>query len=621
MLRNIARVHSKNAIRRLLPASHVTPVARRFLTSEPTETFTRLNDRADPSRNQFFKYSWGSWLKNDRLEKALRETRFNIENTSSFFKTLKVTEDAGTIAKPQDLGNGIVTLPQNLIKEVIGESNFDVKSIASIHEGKHHRVYQITMANEKKLVLRIPYKLDSDFALEGRIKSEVATIDFLSLKLKANVPRIVAYGATRANPLQTPFILMEHIEGELLMRKWDPMQQDSETSKESLLLVIDPIMEFNDAALEIAFNRFGSLYFFDDVSVENQQVAAYDGETDENLKNRWRVGTSVERVYAGNKKHLAAQQVSKFNGPWSADKPLEMIEDVAKIHLESLRTRLALVQADAGTIESPESLKKQIAVFEHLQTMAPKLFNPESAAIMNAAEMFKPRLFFPDLDPLNVIVQDGKHTFLDFEHSAIKPFILSSYPAFVAYLGAKIYNLEEDIPDYSTLDDVEKQQYDFMYYKTRNELMWEHALNARRHDLIAVASPHVKVLKAPYVQALECKSPNDHLFVENAIVQLQAMWSVYVANDMVNAQESAFPIEYSQDSLDAHQAALEDHQLTTVSTPFAATGGWVPQDMFAVLKEQGILVQDENGDHFLEKEAALKDVPPPAEEEQPASEK
>ncbi|OBA17997.1 altered inheritance of mitochondria protein 9, mitochondrial [Metschnikowia bicuspidata var. bicuspidata NRRL YB-4993] len=579
------------------------------LTSRPKETFTRLNDRSDPSRNLFFQYTWGSWLKNDALEKARRETRFNIENLSTFVKSLKV-QDSEVLAKPQALSNGIVTLPNNMTQDIMGGTGFELKSIASIHEGKHHRVYKLTLASDKELVLRIPYKLESDFAIEQKIKSEVATMDFLAEKLNASVPKVLAYGATRTNPLQTPFILIEHIEGELLMKQWDPMMADSDTSKAKLLEVIQPIMNFSDTALSVTFNRFGSLYFFDDVNPEQQSVLPYDGETNEALKNRWRIGPSVERVFSKNKKHLNAQQVGQFNGPWDANKPLDMITDVAGIHLESLRLRLALAQADAGNkVENVDALKKQIGVFDDLKTMSQKLFNPTSKSVMNVTEMFKPRLFFPDLDPLNVIVRDGVPVFLDFEHASIKPFILANYPSFIAYQGAKIYNLEDEIPEYSTMDDVDKQQYQFMYYKTRNERMWEHALNEKRHDLIAVASPHVKVLKAPYLQALECKSDKDYLFVENAMVQLQAMWNVYVANGLVNTEENGFPIEYTQTQLDEHQAYLEDHQTEVMSTPFAATGGWVPQDMFAVLKEQNILVKDKNGDYFIEKEAVLRDVP------------
>lgn len=606
MLRITSRVCARRVVPRIIS---LAPVASRYLSSEPKETFTRLNHRSDPNRNQFFQYSWGSWLKNNALEKARRETRFNIENVLDFVKNLKVNTST-EIQKPLVLDNGIVTLPHNITPEVLGDAGFDVKSIASIHEGKHHRVYKLTLGNGKNLVLRIPYKLESDYAIEAKIKSEVATMDFLSLKLNANVPKILAYGSNRSNPFQTPFILMEHIEGELLMKQWDPMMPDSETSQEKLQLVVAPIMDFTENALSMTFNRFGSLYFYDDVTVEQQSVTPYDGETNEALKNRWRIGPSVERAFSKNKKHLTAQEVKQYNGPWDANKPLQLISDLAGVNLESLRSRLALAQADAGNkVENIDALHKQITVFEHLQTMSQKLFNPESKSIMNAVEMFKPRLFFPDLDPLNVVMKGETPYLVDFEHSTIKPFILASYPSFVAYQGAKIFNLEQDVPEYETMDDVDKQQYQFMYYKTRNERLWEYALNSKRHDLIAVALPHVKVLKAPYLQALECKSDKDYLFVENAIVQLQAMWNVYVANGLVNTEESGFPIKYSQLTLDEHQAALEDHQTEVVSTPFAATGGWVPQDMFAVLKEQGILVEDKNGDHYVETEAALRDLP------------
>lgn len=582
--------------------------ALRFISNEPKEVFTRLNDRSDPARNPFFQYTWGSWLKNNTLEKARRETRFNIENLSSFFKTFKV--QPSTLVKPHSLPNGITTLPHNWTAEILGESKHNVKAIASVHEGKHHRVYKITMENEKNLVLRIPYKLESDSAIENKIKSEVATIDFLAEKLHMPVPKVVAYGVNRLNALQTPFILMEHIEGDLLMKKWNPLQPDSDSSVEELKLVIAPIMNFMDESLEITFTSSGSLYFFDDVKIAEQANVPYDGESNNDLKDRWRIGPSVERCFSRNKKHLSPQQVRSFSGPWDQSDPLKVITDLASLHLESLRTRLGLAQADsANQVENVNELKKQIETFEHLKTMSTKLFNPKSTSIMNVEEMFKPRLYLPDLDPLNVIIRDGKPVFVDFEHTCIKPFIFTTYPSFVAYQGAKIFNLEEEIPEFETLDEVEQEQYRFMYYKTRNERLWEHALNEKRHDLISIASPHVKVLKAPYSQALECKNDKDYLFVENAIIQLQAMWNVYVANGMVNVTDPIFPIEYTQEQLDENQAFLDEYQNEIVSLPFAATGGWIPQDMFAVLKEQGILVEDKHGNFRVEKEAALKDAP------------
>lgn len=591
------------------------------LNSEPTEVFTKVSDTNDPQRSRFFQYLWGMWMKNDAQERAKRETRFLIEGVATLLQDLnatrkdsKMVDKSGEpfVRKPVSLKDGTVVLTNNLALDIIGEAAdaVAIQSIASIHEGKHHRVYKVLLSTGKELVLRIPYKLESDAAVEAKIKSEVATLDFLNLKIGALVPRVVAYGSTRANALQTPFILMEYVSGDSLMKLWEPLADEKAApgAVEALNSVISPIADFQDKALSVVFNRSGSLYFFDDVSVQNQGVPAYDGEENPLLKNRWRVGPSVEKPFS-NKGLLSASELSEVNGPWDAEKPEKVILAVGQVELASLKARLAVAQADAGSVENQDLLRKQISTFENYVSLSDKLLNPKSPAIMNAADLFKPRLSFADLDPLNVILSGDKHHFLDFEYTTIKPFVLSLYPQFVAYHGAKVYDLEEDIPDYASMDEVEQQQYQFMYFKTRNERLWEVALNERRHDLIAVASPHIKVLKAPYVQALDFKQDKDYLYVEGAIVQLQAMWEAYVANGLTNTTETAFPVAYTAEYLDEHQKFLEEYQLETVSTPFAATGGWVPQDMFEKLKEQGIIVEEKNGDYRVETEAALADAP------------
>ena len=156
----------------------------------------------------------------------------------------------------QQLKDGSFVLTNNLSNKLIGEAQDKdakllVKSIASIHEGKHHRIYKLTLSTGKDLVLRIPYKLESDYSISQKIKSEVATLDFLSLKLGLNVPKVVAYGDNRSNALQTPFILMEYIEGDLLMKKWNPLAADSEETDASLKSVIQPISDFQDKILSV----------------------------------------------------------------------------------------------------------------------------------------------------------------------------------------------------------------------------------------------------------------------------------------------------------------------------------------------------------------------------------
>lgn len=622
MLRRFGNTASSSLIRGLrtgkLAQRGPLLASKRFqskLSAEPSEVFTKLSDSNDPKRNRFFQYTWGSWLKDDSKERAKRETKFSIEGVGKLFQDIlsersnsnNVDKNGKFILKSPLEKNGVKMLNNNLGNELFSDSkDFSIKSIASIHEGKHHRVYKVTLSSDKDFILRIPYKLESDYFISQKIKSEVATLDFLNVKLNLDVPRVIAYGDSKQNPLESPFILMEYIEGDLLMKKWDPLT-NSENSEEKLKEVIQPISDFQDKLLSVTFNRFGSLYFKEDVDASDSLVAAYDGEEDPLLKNRWKIGPSVEKVFGKNKNKLDAKQVKKYSGPWDSDKPLDIITATADIELENLRSRLSLAESDSSEkVENIDQLKKQIQTFENFKAMSQKLLDPKSKSIMNVSELFKPTLFAPDLDPLNVIMSGDKKFFIDFEYTTIKPFILTSYPAFVAYQGAKIYNLEEDIPGYSEMDDVEKQQYQFMYYKTRNERIWELELNSKRHDLIAVASPHIKVLKAPYLEALENKTDKDHLYVEASIIQLQAMWDAYVANELCNSDTPEFPVSYTAEYLDQHQSDIEEHQLEIVSTPFAATGGWIPQDMFDRLKAQNIIVETEDGNHKIEAEKALE---------------
>ncbi|KAI3405341.2 AIM9 [Candida oxycetoniae] len=581
--------------------------------SKPKEVYTKLSDLDDPARSKFFQYSWGSWLQNDKLQKKQRETVFSIEGLTSFLHEINTLRSSSTTPEAPKEHKGIFVLQNNVTDDIVGDKENSplVKSISSIHEGKHHRIYKVSLANGKELVLRIPYKLDSDAAIASKIRSEVATMDFLDLKLNLNVPKVVAYGPTRNNEIGSPFMLQEFIEGELLMKKWHPLEADSEKTESNLKQVIDPIAKFQDKVLSPTFTKFGSLYFYNDVSLQLQEQEPYEGETNEALAKRWRIGKSVEKHFTKGKNKLPQGVIDEHSGPWDASNPLEVMSSVANIELENAKHKLAIVDADAGDVaEKKDLLKDQITTFEHLKQITPKLLNPKSKSIKNVEKLFQPKLYVPDLDPLNVIDSTkGEPYFIDFEGSTIKPFVLTSYPNFVAYHGAKVYNLKEDIPGFDEMDPVEKQQYEFMYYKTRNERLWEVELNKNRHELIAIASPHLKVLKSPYLQALDLKHPKDYLYVEGSIIQLQAMWEAYVANELANqdSNDKEFPVKYDETFLDQHQSKLSEHQLETVSSPFGATGGWLPQDMFDTLKQQGIIVDIGDGNYKIDTEPVLKE--------------
>lgn len=591
-------------------------MATRFISEKPPQTFTKLSDENDPERDAFFKYSWGSWLKNDKQEKDRRVTRFSIEGLTDILNDLyaqsreltKVTKD-GQIKPPSYNPNLTVSLPHNLTAKQVGSVNPNEKvritSMASIHEGKHHRIYKVDTNLDRAFVLRIPYALDNEKTVAYRLKSEVATLDFADLKLGLKVPKVFCYGANALNPVRQPFVLQEYIDGQLLMRDWSPLAEDSEAGKpdESLRKVIEKISDLQKNLLSAEFNEFGSLYFAKDCDTSDKP--AYQGESNPDLQNRWRVGPTVERCFWRSKSALKFDEQKKFLGPWSIDSPMDIIKNTGLIEAENARARLALKEAGSSPEAVDEvSLKEQITTFENLARLAPSLFNRNTRAIPNVQDLLKPRLNHPDLDPLNVLIsKEGTPYLLDFEGTSIKPFIIQNAPQFVAYDGLKVYNLKEDVPDYEKLSDGEKVQYDFMYKRTRNQYLWESALNERLPKLISAVAPPVKLLRSPYIAAVEKKIDEEYLLVDEALIQLKEVWEILAKNGLVPTEK--YPLEYTKEQIEKHTKDLNSFHEKLVSTPFAATRGWIPQDMFDNLVKAGILVKDASGDYYIKQQGTV----------------
>ena len=292
----------------------------------------------------------------------------------------------------------------------------------------------------------------------------------------------------------------------------------------------------------------------------------------------------------------------QFLGPWSITSPLDIVKCTGQVEAENARARLALVQAQASPEVIEEGiLKEQIKTFDNLATIAPSLINTETTSIPKMKNLLKPRLYHPNLDPMNVLIKEGDNVpyLLDFEGACIKPYILQNNPQFVAYDGPKIYDLERDIEGYKDLPENEKAKYEFMYKRTRNQYLWEFALNENLPELISSVAPPIKVLRSPYVTAIERKADQEYLLVEESLMQLAEVWPIFAKNKLVNADE--YPLAYSEEDVKKHTEALNAYHERLISEPFAATQGWMPQDMFDSLVQSGVLVKDKSGNYGIAK--------------------
>lgn len=575
---------------------------KRLISNEPERNFTKLSDTNDKTRDAIFQYTWGTWLNNDNLEKSKRMTKFSIEGLTSvinnmyqFSKASLSDVEEGKLMNPTKVNDEFIVLPNNVTISNLdvlnpNEPNVYIKTISSIHEGKHHRVYKLTTNVEgKQLVLRLPYLIDSIENITKRMQSEVATQDFLSNKLKIDVPHIYAYGLDDKNPLGIPFMIQEYIEGDLLMKKWDPLLDDGTDGKpnQRLLDVIDCVSEMHSKLMSYEFKSIGSLYFKEDILDQSKII--------ETIDDRWCVGPIIERnFYKG--KEAAVVSETKL-GPWGGEDVTSVVKALAEVELANVNERLKKHEKEDVLIE-------QKRTFENMIKIAPCLFSSSgndevSKKIPNFLELIKPRLYFPDLDPMNIIMNPltNKPYLIDFENTCIKPFILQNSPKFVEYEGPKIYNIKSEIPDYDKLNANERAQCDFIYKRTRNQYLWEDCLNKRQPKLITSMAPPMKLLRSPYVAMLERKSDDGYLVIEENILQLKTVWKDLYENKIVGEKE--FPVEYTEAQIAKHVKDTNALHQKLISTPFAATQGWVPQDMFDTLLKDGVISKNEEGNYTV----------------------
>lgn len=532
--------------------------------------FTTIDSSSEDERDQFYRYTWGSWLKNDKAEKDKRYTPFSVGGINEIVRQFRNQKD--TVA------------PSSVV------------SIASLSEGKHHRIYLINMDDGKQYILRIPYPLDLSWeARRARMQSEVATMDFMRKKWGLLIPEVVSWHPTGDNPIEREFIMMEYIAPEgnrtmaNLMSRWDPMA-GSVASRAPVLRVVIDLME---RILATRFNGYGSLYYTADVDSALQDKLPYDGEENPEFVDRWRLGPTVESCFWQNGiDHVG----STDRGPWYT--PQDYLAAVARAHIMAYRTLLS--DPMVGTSELGLYLPTWLDTYDKYAYIAPRLI-PDVPA---DSDLLSPRLCHPDMDPTNILVDVGSLTgggienpysspyLLDWEGSSIKPYFLHGAPKFVNYNGYKIYKKEE-VESYDLLPEQQRRQVDYMIAATANQFSFEFLVKHTFPTLINAFSPHVKALRDPYRVA----TASDYKYHPLEIVDLR--------DSLIKAQQAQLPELKDLDAKGVFtEQEIEQHDQITVewdkiiqSSPFYSTKGWVPQDMYEQLVNSGELVKDAKGNY------------------------
>lgn len=549
----------------------------------PLSAFT--SSTVDPQVRAFYKYTWGTWIKDDAAEKAKRETQFSLK--------------------------GLVEVLREHLKPADKDVNIEVKTIASLSEGKHHRLYLVHTTGVSTegadvtvpYVLRIPYPgLGSAEYITQRLKSEVATMDFVKKVLVQNakfqVPEVVAWSADASKtPLESQFILTNYVEGNTLMKFWDPASQDLAAKQK----VIQPVVDtFAALTSRVQFNKYGSLYFTEDSS--DQNGLPYDG-IDKGLADRWRIGPTTESQFWKN--DLPAD--SKLRGPWNTAS--EYIQATGDVIVKSLNNYIANTENDV--VKS--ALEKQLATAERYAKVAPELLLESELAL----ELFSPRLAHPDLNPTNFIVapevktiedlaksETPLPTLVDFESTSIKPFLLHGTPFFARHDGLKIFS-QEEVPDYEKLSEQDKFAVNHFLALSQNQFSFEYLLMQNSElgreckPLINAFAPTVKRRQRPIHLALTkditdaSGTSKEYLDVDQDLITLGAPEGEWEAYQIPRE----YPLKYTPEQIETHDKDFAEYSKEGVANPFLFSKGWVPQDMFEKLVADGTIVKKDDGDY------------------------
>ncbi|KAK9469196.1 hypothetical protein V1512DRAFT_288405 [Lipomyces arxii] len=534
--------------------------------------FVTLDRESEKDRDVVFKYNWGSWVRNDSIEKRKRYTPFKLSGVSEVVKR----------ARDQ-------------------ASDLRVESLVSLAEGKHHRIFLVDMNDGAQYILRIPYPLDySKAARRARVQSEVATMDFMRKKRNMLIPEIISWSPTADNPLEREYILMEYIapdskgrQMETLMQKWDPITEDVHQRGAVLRVIVDLL----DDVLSTKFNAFGSLYFTEDVCPELQNNLPYENETDKELVDRWRIGPTVEKKFW----QPGINQIDSVDrGPWYT--PADYLAATANAHVTAYTNLLK----DRFSV-SPElysKLPQWRKAYEQYAKLAPRLI-PDS--VPPDAPILAPVLWHPDIDPLNILVNsqneltnsDAPFTsayLLDWEGACIKPYMFHGAPKFIEYTGQKIYNID-DVEGFNAFSDRVKALVLYMVASTLNEYTFEHLINKELPTLINAYSPNAKLLREPYKAAMRTDyhfEPQEIVQFESALLKTQINWPELTAHGLIS------PVDYTEDeAARIENERKEFEERVTTEIPFYSTKGWAPQNVFEDAVNKGEIVRIEGGDYIL----------------------
>ncbi|KAI9567965.1 kinase-like domain-containing protein [Boletus coccyginus] len=334
--------------------------------------------QAKDSKGQFFQYTSGRWIYNER-EYALERIAATAAGAGCCVQMVKIAE------------------------------------------GSFNKLFLLTFDNDVKLIANIPCPV----VVPRRLctASEVATMDYARNVLGLAVPRVLNWSADAdASEVGTEYILMEHVQGVELYKRMDKFKREATH-------FVDQLIDVECKFARYRFSQIGSLYYKEDVPPELQQRPLYAEGVEGGGSDRFRIGPLVDwDIWRGER--IAWMLIMAHARPDT----LSYIKAIVDIEKQWL-SRFAVPRKRCDPFRRPGSENvpdAHIRLLNNFLEVIPNILPPD--------ELCAPVLWHIDLHASNIFVpSEGSPDILgliDWQGISVRPlFLQASFAACVRYEG------------------------------------------------------------------------------------------------------------------------------------------------------------------------------------------
>ncbi|KAG6875162.1 hypothetical protein C0992_004936 [Termitomyces sp. T32_za158] len=271
-------------------------------------------------------------------------------------------------------------------------------TVSFLTEGAFNKIYTVdikTSSLVKSYIFRVALTVEPG----DKVRSEVATLDYIKRRTTIPVPAVIAHDSSSDNELGYEWILMENVPGVQLSDSWSRL---SDTTKSAITREIASyILQMRK---QCVFHEIGALYH----STKDESI----------------IGPIVTRMFMGPRRQL----LPRNRGPYSHDSEfMRALIDVQKDDIHLLQTMSSEhPEFDKDLLEDGSDI---INAMNNLLTLVPLLFPPGETD-----ESLRTVLLHPDLSLDNIMIDPNtlKVTgIIDWERTIASPRWQDWYPEFL----------------------------------------------------------------------------------------------------------------------------------------------------------------------------------------------